>query len=186
MVKELEDAPRDEVAVVLDANATAVTGESFDVQVRAAGSILQAYARRGRRSVLVVNAERPQSHQLHSGPADTRQALELLAAAEPTGRAPAHALLGDEASAAARALEIVVVTSRIDRPLVDRLIQRALSRRKASLVYVDAPTFAGAAPTHDPALLRLAGAGVAVAVVRSGDSLAVVLGGEEAKEAVGG
>src|SRR5262249_29740115 len=128
MVKELEDAPRDEVAVVLDAYATAVAGESFDVQVRAAGSILQAYSRGGRRSVLVVNAERPQSQHVHSGPADARQALELLAAAEPTGRAPGHTLLTDEASAAARALEVVVVTSRVDRPLVDRLIQRALSR----------------------------------------------------------
>jgi uncharacterized protein (DUF58 family) len=186
MVKELEDAPRDEVAVVLDADATSVAGESFDVQVRAAGSILQAYALRGRRSVLVVNADRPQSQQVHSAAADVRQALELLAAAEPNGRAPAHTLLGDEGSAAARALEVVVVTSRIDRPLVDRLIQRALARRKASLVYVDAPTFAGAAPTRDPALLKLAGSGVAVAVVRSGDSLAAVLQGAETKEAVGG
>jgi len=186
MVKELEDAPRDEVAVVLDTDATSVAGESFDVQVRAAGSILQAYARRGRRSVLVVNADRPQSQQVHSAAADVRQALELLAAAEPNGRAPAHTLLGDEGSAAARALEVVVVTSRIDRPLVDRLIQRALARRKASLVYVDAPTFAGAAPTRDPALLKLAGSGVAVAVVRSGDSLAAVLQGAETKEAVGG
>jgi uncharacterized protein (DUF58 family) len=186
MVKELEDAPRDEVAVVLDTDATSVAGESFDVQVRAAGSILQAYALRGRRSVLVVNADRPQSQQVHSAAADVRQALELLAAAEPNGRAPAHTLLGDEGSAAARALEVVVVTSRIDRPLVDRLIQRALARRKASLVYVDAPTFAGAAPTRDPALLKLAGSGVAVAVVRSGDSLAAVLQGAETKEAVGG
>jgi uncharacterized protein (DUF58 family) len=186
MVKELEDAPRDEVAVVLDADATAVCGESFDVQVRAAGSILQAFARRGRRSVLVVNAERPQSRKVHSPAADAREGLELLAAAEPSGRTPAHALLGDEAGAAARALEVVVVTARIDRPLVDRLIQRALSRRKASLVYIDAPTFAGAAPVRDPALLRLAGSGVAVAVVRSGDDLAAVLQGAETKEAVGG
>src|SRR5262249_4273382 len=37
MVKELEDAPRDEVAVVLDACATAAAGASFAVQVRAAG-----------------------------------------------------------------------------------------------------------------------------------------------------
>jgi uncharacterized protein (DUF58 family) len=186
MVKELEDAPRDEVAVVLDADATAVAGESFDVQVRAAGSILQAFARRGRRAVLVVNAERPESRKVHSPAADARQALELLAAAEPTGRTPAHTLLSDEASAAARALEVVVVTSRVERPLVDRLIQRALSRRKASLVYVDAPTFTGAAPTRDPALLRLAGSGVAVAVVRFGDDLAAVLQGAETHEAVGG
>src|SRR5205814_3541172 len=40
MVKELEDSPRDEVAVVLDADPGAVVGESFESQVRAAGSIL--------------------------------------------------------------------------------------------------------------------------------------------------
>ena len=186
MVKELEDAPRDEIAVLLDANATAVAGESFDVQVRVAGSILQAYLRRGRRAVLVVNALRPESQRVHSPAGETRRALELLAAAEPTAHAPAHMLLADEGSAAARALEVVVVTARVDRPLVDRLVQRALSRRKASLVFVDAPTFAGAAPARGPELLRLAGAGVAVAVVRSGDDLATVLQGAERQEAVGG
>jgi uncharacterized protein (DUF58 family) len=187
MVKELEDAPRDEIAVVLDADATAVVGESFDVQVRAAGSILQAYLRRGRRSVLVVNSERPESRQVHSASTDTHGALELLAAVEPTGRTPGHALLADEASAAARALEVVVVTARVDRPLVDRLAQRALSRRKTSLVFVDAPTFAGAAPAREPALLRLSGAGVAVAVVRNGDDLAAALqgAGAERLEAAG-
>src|SRR5256884_9801862 len=55
MVKELEDAPRDEVAVLLDGEASAVVGESFDVQVRAAGSLLLAQARRGRRAVLLVH-----------------------------------------------------------------------------------------------------------------------------------
>ena len=40
MVKELEDSPRDEVAVVLDADPAAVVGDSFEVQVRAAGSLL--------------------------------------------------------------------------------------------------------------------------------------------------
>jgi len=58
MVKELEDAPRDEIAVLLDADTSAVVGESFDVQVRAAGSILESYVRRARRAVLVVNSER--------------------------------------------------------------------------------------------------------------------------------
>src|SRR5205814_4894310 len=60
MVKELEDAPRDEVAVLLDGDASAVVGappeSTFDVAVRAAGSILHAHVRRGRRCVLVVNS----------------------------------------------------------------------------------------------------------------------------------
>ena len=186
MVKELEDAPRDEIAVLLDADASAVAGESFEVQVRAAGSILRAYIRRGRRAVLVLNSERPESRIVQSAAGDTRLALELLAAAEPTGRSPAHTLLTHEASAATRALEVVVVTARVDRQLVDQLVQRSLSRRKVSLVFVDAPTFAGAAPGREPALLRLSGAGVAVAVVHAGDDLAAVLQGAEQREAIGG
>ena len=51
MVKELEDAPRDEIVVVLDAEAGHGTGppgaSSFDAQVRAAGSLMWAHARRG-------------------------------------------------------------------------------------------------------------------------------------------
>jgi uncharacterized protein (DUF58 family) len=187
MVKELEDAPRDEIAVLLDADSSAVVGESFDVQVRAAGSILQAYLRRGRRSVLVVNSERPETRRVRTASTDTRHALELLAAAEPTGRTPVHALLADESGAAGRALEVAVVTARLDRPLVDRLVQRALARRATSIVFVDAPTFAGAAPARVPALLRLSGVGVAVAVVRCGDDLAAALqgAGAERLEAAG-
>src|SRR5215831_13245853 len=80
MVKEMEDAPRDEIAVLLDADAAAVVGGSFDVQVRAAGSIIDSYVRRGRRAVLVVNSERREVQQVHSVAADWRRALELLAA----------------------------------------------------------------------------------------------------------
>ena len=94
MVKELEDSPRNEVAVVLDADPAAVVGESFDVQVRAAGSILLAHSRRGRRAVLVVNSGRREQQRVHSGEADWRQALDLLAAAEPEEGPPLAALLG--------------------------------------------------------------------------------------------
>src|SRR5207244_355029 len=65
MVKELEDSPRDEIAVVLDADPAAVVGESFELQVRASGSILLAHARRGRRSVLIVNSPRREQQRIH-------------------------------------------------------------------------------------------------------------------------
>src|SRR5438552_8234724 len=84
MVKELEDAPRDEVAVVLDADASCVTGtppdSSFDVQVRVAGSILRAHVLRGRRAVLVVSSALAESRRVHSSDGDWRAALELPAA----------------------------------------------------------------------------------------------------------
>jgi uncharacterized protein (DUF58 family) len=181
MVKDLEDAPRDEVAVLLDASAGSVGGtppnSSFDVQVRAAGSILRTHVRRGRRAVLVVNAAARASQAVHGEDADWKRALELLAAAEPTGRTAPSALLAEDASAAARALELVVVTAQLPPPLVERLVQRALNRRGVSLIYVDAATFAGASePTRDPALLRLQASGIAVAVLRHGDDLRAALG----------
>src|SRR5512132_990018 len=159
MVKELEDAPRDEIAVLLDADAKAVVGDSFDVQVRAAGSILDSYVRRGRR------------------------ALELLAAAEATGRAPVARLLAEHDGPAARALELALVTARLDPALVDRLVQRALSRRKVSLVHVDAASFNGARRRAEPLLLRLQTAGVPVAIVRAGDDLGAALEGGPVVEA---
>jgi uncharacterized protein (DUF58 family) len=180
MVKELEDSPRDEIAVLLDADAKAVVGESFDVQVRAAGSILEAYVRRGRRGVLVLNSERREVQHVHSPAADWRRALELLAAVEATGDTPVARLLAEEDGPAARALEVVVVTSRLEPALVDRLIQRALSRRKVSIVFVDPASFSGAPRRPEPALLRLQAAGIPVAVIRAGDDLGACLTGKSA------
>jgi uncharacterized protein (DUF58 family) len=174
MVKELEDAPRDEVAVLLDGYGTA--GESFEVAVRAAGSILQAHLRRGRRCALVVNSAARESQAIASEN-DWRKALEVLAGAMPNARARAFALLQADGGVAARSLELVVVTSELDVALADRLVQRALSRRGASLVYVDA--------TAEPApqLLRLQAVGIPVAVVRAGADLRSALSGHEARVA---
>ena len=101
---------------------------------------------------------------------DWRRALELLAGAEADGTEPPWQLLAGERNPATLALDVVVVTPRLDGGLVDRLVQRATARRNTALVYVDG--------THDrePALLRLQSAGVAVAVLREGDDLAAVLG----------
>ena len=189
MVKELEDAPRDEVAVVLDADARAVVGDppdsSFELQVRAAGSILRAHACRGRRAVLVVNSALRETQRVHSLDGDWHAALEVLAAVEPTGDAPLAALLAEEAGAAARAVDLAVVTARLAPALVDRLVQRALARRGVSVVYVDAASFGDARRVREPGLLRLQAAGVPVAVCRREDDLAAVLGAPAAVEATG-
>jgi uncharacterized protein (DUF58 family) len=182
MVKELEDSPRDEIAVLLDADPKAVVGESFEVQVRAAGSILDAYVQRGRRGVLVLNSERREVQHVHSPAADWRRALELLAAVEPTGDTPVARLLAEEDGPAARALELVVVTARLEPALVDRLVQRALSRRKVSIVFVDPASFNGTSRRPEPGLLRLQAAGIAVAVIRAGDDLAACLSREPSTE----
>jgi uncharacterized protein (DUF58 family) len=181
MVKDFDDAARDEVAVVLDAAAAPVVGtaphSSFEAQVRAAGSILQAHVRAGRRSVLVVNGAQRAAQDVHTHGAEWRQALQLLAAVEPDGPEPVANVLADEASPAARALELVVVTSELTTALADRLAQRARARRRVSLVFVDAGSFARPPRTAlEPLLLRVQAAGIPLAVVRSGDDLAERLG----------
>jgi hypothetical protein len=174
MVKELEDAPRDELVVVLDADAAAIAGEAFDVAVRAAGSILRTYVDRTRRCALVINSAARETVSVTTD-GDWSRALEALAGAEPTGRTPLVGLLQSEGAVAARALELVVVTGRVSPALADRLVQRQLSRRGTAIVYV------GGAP--EPQLLRLQSVGIPVAVVRPGDDLREALRQQEVRVA---
>jgi uncharacterized protein (DUF58 family) len=184
MVKELEDAPRDESAVFLDADAAAVAGEApdttFELAVRAAGSLVRAQARRGRRTSLAVSSAARAYQRVYSFDGDWKRALELLATVEPDGRTPAPIFLADEGGGAARALELTVVTSRVDSRLAERLLQRALAHHAASLVYVDPATFvAGGRRTADvdAQLIRLDRAGIPIVVLRRGDDLAAALSG---------
>jgi len=194
MVKELEDAPRDETAVLLDAEASLVVGSppdsTFELAVRAAGSVLLAHVCRGRRSSLVVNGATPLYQRIHSYEGDWHLALEILAAVQPDGRVPVAHLLANEAGPAARALEITVVTASLAPKLVEQLVQRAFAHHAAAVVYVDPRTFVEGAPAVDQAssaqLLRLERAGVPVSVVGLGDDLAARLGTDGAKAAAVG
>jgi uncharacterized protein (DUF58 family) len=176
MVKELEDAPRDEIAVILDADESAVAGESFDVQVRAAGSILRAHAAHGRRAVLAVNSAARPSVRVTSLDGDWLAALGVLAEAEADGTRPVVELLARESGPASRALETLVVTARLSGALATKLVQRALAGQGVSVVWVDSASFASRPTKVEPELLRLQAAGIPVAVVRRGDALANVLG----------
>ena len=181
MVKDFDDAARDEVAVILDAAETPVVGvapeSSFETQVRAAGSILRAHVHAGRRTVLVVNGAQRTAQEVHTTGGEWRQALELLASVEPDGPEPVATLLADEASPAARALELVLVSAALTPALADRLTQRARARRRVSLVYVDAASFARPERREpEPLLLRLQATGIPLTIVRKGDDLGERLG----------
>ena len=176
MVKELEDAPRDEIAVILDADASAVVEDSFDVQVRAAGSILRTHAAHSRRAVLAVNSASRPSVRVTSLDGDWLAALAVLAEAEADGTRPVVEMLSRESGPASRAVETVVITARLSGALATKLVQRSLAAQGISIVWVDSASFAGRPTKVEPDLLRLQAAGVAVAVVRRGDSLAAVLG----------
>ena len=194
MVKELEDAPRDEVAIVLDADASVVVGtppdSSFELQVRAAGSILKSHATRGRRAALVVNSTGRPQQRVHTFDGDWRRAFELLAAVEPDGITPVTALLADEAGVAQRALELTVVTAALSPRLTDRLLQRSLARHSSTLVYVDPTSFSPAQGGErdaavDAQVLRLERGGVPVAILRRGDDLVETLSAQRIGAAVG-
>jgi hypothetical protein len=81
-----------------------------------------------------------------------------------------------------------VVTSSLSPLLVERLLQRTLSQRRAALVFVDPASFGsnGDRAEPRPALLRLQAAGVPVAVLRRGDDLLARLGGDALRRAAGG
>jgi uncharacterized protein (DUF58 family) len=183
MVKELEDSPRDEVVVVLDAQAGFAAGtppdSSFDLQVRAAGSILWTHARRGRNTRLLATSASLESVAVQSYERDWPRALEALATADHDGRRPLEAVLADETGAAARASDLVVVTAALRPALLETLVTRTVSRQRVSLVYVELPSFAARERQTvgiDAAVLRLEAAGIPVARLRRGDDLAGVLG----------
>jgi hypothetical protein len=100
--------------------------------------------------------------------------LAALSAAEPDAPHPLDRTLGWGRGPVALAGELVVVTAVLEVRTVDRLLEAA-AKRVVSVVWVDAPSFAGR-PTKAPAgVLRLTAAGVPVAVVRRGDDLRVAL-----------
>jgi len=178
MVKELQDSPRDTVAVLLDCDPAGAAGEtpgsSFDVAVRAAGSLVRALVVRGRRASLVTTGRDPQAVLVRALDGDFVAALDVLAAAEPDApHALAHALRRAQ-SEALQAGELFVVTASLTPPAVEQLV-RAATHRPVSVVWIDAPSFGGRPTKADPGTLRLVASGIPTAVVRSGDDLAAAL-----------
>jgi uncharacterized protein (DUF58 family) len=177
MVKELREAPRDDVVVLLQCERATVVGprgdSSFDAQVRVAGGLLRALVGRGRRAAFVLGTQRTELLRVSSLDGDWDAAFAALAAVEPDGDLPLERLLGDPA--VARAGELVLVAASLGPRVVERLLAGG---RRATVVLVDtasyAPAPAGRAPSPD--LLRLAAAGIPVAVVRRGDDLTRALG----------
>jgi uncharacterized protein (DUF58 family) len=178
MVKELEEAPSDAVVVMLDCDPAGAAGEwpdsSFDVAVRAAGSILRSYCARGRKTALVSTGLNASPVAVGSLGGDFASALAVLAAAEPDAPHPLERALAGARGPAARAGELVAVTGVLGPRAAERLLDVS-TRRALSVVWVDAPSFAGRPTRAHPGVLRLSAAGVPIAVVRRGDDLASVL-----------
>ena len=189
MVKELEDMPHDEVAVLLDAHEQA-RGRRVLRRAGPCGGLDPARARAARPPLAAHD------HVVSAG-VEPRGVVRRRVA----GRARAARDGGADRHRAGRALPRPrCARLRLRRPSSsssrarstpgwsDALLQRAFARRPTALVLVEAASFGPeeAAPARDPALLRLHAAGVPVATVRKGDDLAAKLSGfEEAYAAHG-
>jgi uncharacterized protein (DUF58 family) len=179
MVKELEDTSHDGVVVVLDCEAAGAVGtppdSSFDAAVRAAGSILQAHANRGRVATLVPTGTGCGPVQVRTAHAELGGAVTSLAAA--VADAPcdlARALR--ELPARGGGGELTIVTATCDPAAFAGMLAVA-ARRPVSLVWVDAASYAGRPTRAEPGVLRLAAHGIPTAVVRHGDELTAALSG---------
>ena len=179
MVKDLEDSPRDSVVVLLDCDPAGAAGaspdSSFDVAVRAAGSILRARATQGRTATLVTTGSARSVVSVRSGDADFGAALSALAAAEPDAPHGLARSLSFDRAPIAEAGELVIVTSTLQPAAVTALLGLA-ARRNVSVVWIDAPSYASRPTRATPSVLRLSASGIPVAVVRLGDDLASALG----------
>ncbi len=181
MVKELDDAPHDELAIVLDQDEDGVAGppgqSSFDEAVRAGGALARAAAASHRRVVLVGTDQRHAAIRLRTLGSDWEAMLDVLAAVRPSADARVDRALRATDTVLSRAREIVVVTSRPDRA-VEPLLAMRHGGRTVSLVAVASETYAGRPRRDpDPAVLRAAAHGLPVAVLSAGTSIADALSG---------
>jgi uncharacterized protein (DUF58 family) len=184
MVRELEDAPRESVAVVLDVERSAVTGTpgstSLDDAVRAAAGLVRAHARRSRGALLVIGTPAPEVHRVRTLGREWEAALDALAAAEGVDGTPLLSLVTPRGALGTIA-ELVVISPRPE-VVADALAARASGGRRTAFVAVDAPTYADrAGGQSSTALLRLAAAGIPVAVLRHGIPVEEALSSFEAR-----
>jgi uncharacterized protein (DUF58 family) len=181
MVKDLEDTPLDDFAVILDQDRDGVAGppgrSSFDAAVRAAGALARAQAQWNRRVTVVGTADGAEVVRIRSLGHDWEVALDALASIMPVAGARIDRALRDPATAVSRARELVVVTGRPDRA-VDALLELRRTGRAVSLVVVATETYAGRGSDRpDPAVLRAAAHGIPVAVVSAESSIEEALAG---------
>jgi uncharacterized protein (DUF58 family) len=185
MVKELQDTPRDEACIVLDGEAAAVRGESpdttFDVQVRAAASLLRRMSDAGQRSSLLIHAAQRGRYRIGFGSGDWAAVLGELAGVEANATRPLAELLAESGRGPdpIDASRVFVVTASMSAVLAERVLNLVSGQCDPAVVWIDGATFAARSKRADSApeaaALRLTRSGVAVARVRAGDDVGKAL-----------
>jgi uncharacterized protein (DUF58 family) len=185
MVKELQDTPRDEACVLLDGDAAAVTGmspdSSFDMQVRAAASLLRRMSDAGQRSSLVIHAAQRSRHRLGFGSGDWATVLGELAAVEADAPRPLAEFLTESSRGPdpVDAARVFVITAAMSPLLAERVLGMTSSQCDPAVVWIDGASFAASKRRKETgpeaAALRLTRSGVAVARIRAGDHIGQAL-----------
>ena len=172
-VREVEDHPREELLVLLDAASPGPAAPSrspaFECAVRAAGSLAVHAARSG----ISVSFESRGRHPVRVGVtpgASISGLLDALCSVESDGASPLASLLPR-----ATGSRLCVVTSDLGPAVVERLRALQARRRPVSVVAVDAASWAGDVAALDASTAVLARAGIEVVVLRRDDDLAARL-----------
>ncbi|MGN6379069.1 MAG: DUF58 domain-containing protein [Gaiellales bacterium] len=192
MVKEMQDTPRDEAAVLLDGDPAGDCGplgeSSFDAAVRAAASILNRLVEGGQRCSLIVHGASRTRVRIAGGGGEWPHALGELAIARADANRPLAAMLAESMSGGGvvDAARVYVISGALSPALAERLLQLRSGQRDIAVVSVESAGFAGnpATAAGQTAGLRLARAGVPVVVLRQGDDLRQVLSAAPARRVV--
>jgi uncharacterized protein (DUF58 family) len=178
MVKELEDTPRDSVVVLLDCDPACAAGRppdsSFDAAVRVAGSLVLHHASRAKRCTLVTTGKEGAVLPVNTLDGDFAAMLGTLAAAEPDAIHGVASWLQQLHRRTPETGELLVVTANLEPSATEALLAAA-ARRLVSVVWIDAPSYAGKPTRAATGPLRLSAAGIPTAVVRQGEDLAAAL-----------
>jgi uncharacterized protein (DUF58 family) len=171
-VRELEDHPREELHVLLDAASQGVApgrrSPAFECAVRAAGSLAVHAARGG----ISVSFESHGAHEQRVAVASGTSAalLDALCSVEADGAIPLAAQLARTGGG-----RLWVITSDLGPPVLERLRAARARRRPLAVVAIDAASFGERSGSFEEGLAALERAGVDIAVVRRDDDLGPAL-----------
>ncbi len=142
MVRELEDASRIDQVIVLDLDRALVDAAVGDQLTRVAATLVRAAISQGQQASLLLAGATPLTLPLDGSAAAWGNAMDALAAAQPTREtALVERFAVDQSIGRGRALTIV--TASLDAQLVDRIVRE--SRRASARVIVVAGHAASAA-----------------------------------------
>ncbi|MGI5939758.1 MAG: DUF58 domain-containing protein [Thermoleophilia bacterium] len=191
MLRETEEPAGGRMDILLDGTAAQVLGRapdsSFELAVRAAGSICDFALRAGHTVTLFRHEHHLQRTQLPADENGRSELLEVLAGAQPSATIPLAQNLRRLYNTGARTLRpesLTVVSMSLDHELVHTLIELRGARTHVALLYVAGDTFTRTPETNwsmplsaetRSQLLALLAAGIPCLTLERGDDLEQIM-----------